>query len=54
MAVGQMLDYRRFVSGAKIFTILVPQRPRDDPVEFVHSVGLGVVYPLGEDDWNRE
>jgi hypothetical protein len=54
MAVGQMLDYRRFVSGAKTFTILVPQRPRDDLVAFIHSVGLGVLYPDGEDDWKWE
>jgi hypothetical protein len=43
-AVGQLLDYGRFVPGASR-TILVPSRPRQDLLDYVTSVGVGVVFP---------
>lgn len=45
-AVGQLLDYGRFVPGASR-TVLVPSRPRKDLLIYVQSVGIGVVYPDG-------
>lgn len=43
-AIGQLLDYGRFVPGATR-TILVPSRPRQDLLDYVASVGVGVVFP---------
>lgn len=43
-AVGQLLDYGRFVPGASR-TILVPSRPRQDLRDYVTSVGIGMVFP---------
>lgn len=43
-AIGQLLDYGRFVPGASR-TILVPSRPRQDLLDYVASVGVGVVFP---------
>jgi hypothetical protein len=50
-AVGQLLDYGRFVS-AETRTVLVPAEPRPDLIEYVKSVGIDVVYPVG-DSWIR-
>lgn len=43
-AVGQLLDYGRFVPGASR-TILVPSRPRQDLLDYVKSAGVGVAFP---------
>lgn len=51
MAVGQLLDYGRFVNAASR-TVLVPSRPREDLVSFLGGQGIGVVYPDGK-DWIR-
>lgn len=48
-AVGQLLDYGRFVPDASR-TILVPSRPRQDLLDYVSSVNVGVVFPDG-DKW---
>jgi len=48
-AVGQLLDYGRFVPDASR-TMLVPSRPRSDLLDYVKSVGVGVVFPDG-DGW---
>lgn len=47
-AVGQLLDYGRFVPDATR-TILVPSRPRQDLLDYVKSVGIGVVFPIGKE-----
>jgi hypothetical protein len=47
MAVGQLLDYGRFVD-ATTRTLLVPSRPRRDLLDYLASVGTRVVYPNGE------
>jgi len=52
MAVGQLLDYGRFV-GAKCRTVLVPSRPRADLLSYLAAAGVQVVYPHG-DTWNRQ
>lgn len=51
-AVGQLLDYGRFVEHQRL-TILLPSRPREDLLSFVANVGIGVVYPEGPDSWMR-
>ena len=48
-AVGQLLDYGRFVPGASR-TILVPSRPRQDLLAYVQAAGIGVVFP-DKDGW---
>lgn len=52
MAVGQLLDYRRFVK-AKHLTVLVPARPRDDLREYLESVGIGWIYE-DQGGWSRD
>jgi hypothetical protein len=51
MAVGQLLDYRRFVDAATL-TVLVPRRPRADLLAYLAAAGVQAVYPDG-DDWRR-
>jgi hypothetical protein len=50
-AVGQLLDYGRFVAHARR-TVLVPVKPRPDVLAFLTSVDVGVVFPSG-DEWLR-
>ena len=52
VAVGQLLDYGRFVD-AKRRSVLLPSRPRGDLLEYLHAVGLEAIYPDG-DEWVRE
>ena len=47
LALGQLLDYRRYVKPARM-AVLVPVRPADDLVELLAEHGIGCVYPLGE------
>lgn len=51
MAVGQLLDYGRFVE-AESRTVLVPSRPRNDLCSYLTAAGIQVVYPDG-DNWTR-
>jgi hypothetical protein len=44
MALGQLLDYERFVEQARC-AILVPSRPRPDIVELVRSAGVELYWP---------
>jgi hypothetical protein len=46
MALGQLLDYRRFVEAAEC-AILLPERPRQDLVALIHSAGVGLFWPKG-------
>jgi hypothetical protein len=52
MAVGQLLDYGRFVD-AKQRTVLVPERPRADLRRYLKSACIDVVYEADE-VWRRE
>jgi len=40
MAIGQLLDYRRFLPDVEEMALLVPTRPADDLVELLHSLGI--------------
>ena len=48
MAIGQLLDYRRFARDGVRCAILVPSRPRDDLVEFVEECGVEFFWPEGK------
>lgn len=52
MAVGQLLDYRRFVK-AKHLAVLVPTRPRADIREYLKSVDVGWIYE-SDGSWSTE
>jgi hypothetical protein len=47
MALGQLLDYRRFAQGARC-AILIPTRPRDDLVALVQGEGVELFWREGE------
>jgi hypothetical protein len=44
MALGQLLDYRRFVPNPRC-AILLPERPRQDLVALIHSAGVSLFWP---------
>jgi hypothetical protein len=44
LALGQVLDYSRFVSSAKQLAVLLPTRPVDDLVELLLSHGITCIY----------
>ena len=44
MAVGQLLDYRRFESSSMDLAVLLPRRPAQDLTDFVHSVPAALVW----------
>jgi hypothetical protein len=50
-AVGQLLDYQRFVDASAL-AVLVPSRPRPDLVDFLLHVGVAIIHP-DEDRWVR-
>ncbi|MEU2229523.1 restriction endonuclease [Streptomyces vietnamensis] len=48
MALGQLLDYNRFVR-AKYLAILVPSKPRKDLLELADTARQAVIWPEGDD-----
>jgi hypothetical protein len=48
LGVGQLLDYLRFVPGAR-GCLLLPARPTQDVTAFINSCGLGLTYLDGEE-----
>ncbi len=44
MAIGQLTDYRRFVSDDTTCAILVPSRPRVDLIQLIKSAGIDLIY----------
>ena len=49
MAIGQLLDYKRFVEPAPRLALLVPSRPRDDLTALLASVNVDVIWRDGDD-----
>lgn len=48
LAVGQLLDYRRLIPESDLtLTVLLPSRPSDDVLSFIHSVDMGCMYEEG-------
>jgi len=50
MAVGQLLDYRRFVDRPHKLAILLPEVPRPDLLEYLRSNSVIVIAPTNEGD----
>jgi hypothetical protein len=50
MAIGQLLDYRRFIATDPALRVLVPVRPADDICQLLSSLGIGVTWP-NDSDW---
>ena len=48
MAIGQLMDYARFVHPPVGRTILLPEEPRPDLIALAQSQGIDVVTPKGE------
>ncbi|MFW6639927.1 restriction endonuclease [Nocardiopsis algeriensis] len=46
MAIGQLADYKRFVSNA-VCAILTPSKPRPDLMDLVHAQGYTAIWPEG-------
>ncbi len=44
MAIGQLLDYRRFEETPKKLAILLPRQPSPDLIKLIHSVPASVVW----------
>lgn len=49
MAIGQLMDYRRFVDPAPRLAALVPSRPRDDLQALLADVDVDLVWRDGDD-----
>jgi len=48
MAVGQLLDYSRFVEPAPRLAVLLPSMPREDLQEYLKSAGVDLVWRDGK------
>ncbi len=48
MAIGQLLDYRRFVNPPPLLAVLLPSQPRRDLCGLLSSAGVGVVWREGK------
>jgi hypothetical protein len=48
MAVGQLLDYSRFVEPKPRLAVLLPSKPREDLQELLKSVGVSLVWREGK------
>lgn len=44
MAIGQLLDYRRFEPGSPKLAVLLPWRPSTDLLDLIHSAGASAVW----------
>lgn len=53
MAIGQLLDYRRFITPEPRLAVLVPQGLRADLRDLLASNGIGVIEPV-EDGFSEQ
>lgn len=51
MAVGQLLDYGRFVEHSRK-VVLLPSKPREDLIQYLRSLDIDLTYPEGS-SWTR-
>ena len=42
-ALGQVLDYRRFLAHISAVGVVLPERPVDDLIDLLRSLGVGLV-----------
>jgi hypothetical protein len=47
MAIGQLMDYRRFAPEGAQLAVLLPEAPREDLRDLLGSAGVGAIYPDG-------
>ncbi|WP_326645260.1 hypothetical protein OG884_12625 [Streptosporangium sp. NBC_01755] len=52
-SVGQLLDYQRHITPKPKLTLLLPHRPSDDLINFLHDVGISCVYEEPETGFSR-
>jgi hypothetical protein len=48
MAIGQLLDYGRFVKPSPRLAVLLPSRPREDLCELLTHAGVELVWREGK------
>jgi hypothetical protein len=53
MAIGQLADYRRFVSGDAQLAILLPAEPRQDLRNLCEAEGISLIWPDGT-GWDKQ
>lgn len=49
MAIGQLIDYRRFVEPAPKLAVLLPAKPRSDLQDLLREAGVGIVWAEGSE-----
>jgi hypothetical protein len=47
MALGQLLDYRRFISPPPASAVLVPKKPADDLIDLLSRYDIAVIWRAG-------
>jgi hypothetical protein len=47
MAIGQLMDYRRFAPDGTKLAVLVPEKPRTDLLGILESVDVHAIWPDG-------
>ena len=47
-AIGQLMDYRRFVQPSPRLAVLLPSKPRDDLSDLLTGIGIGIVWRDGD------
>jgi len=47
MAIGQLMDYRRFTPSGTQLAVLVPEQPRADLLALLESVDVRAIWPAG-------
>ncbi len=50
MAIGQLLDYRRFAKDARM-AVLLPERPESDVEDLLRTANIACIWPNGEPDF---
>ena len=48
MAIGQVLDYRRFVTPEAAGAVLTPEEPAADLLELLATVGLAAIWQTSD------
>lgn len=48
MAIGQLMDYGRFVQPSPRLAVLLPSKPRDDLRDLLTTVDVGIVWRDGD------
>jgi hypothetical protein len=54
MAIGQLLDYRRFIEPTPTLAILTPQQPRKDLRDLCAALSINVIWPESGDFLENE